>query len=386
MAFILKYLCLGLDYLLSFLLLGLGQIGSILPRCPVEPVIPDTPGFRMVQNLHLGWNLGCSLESFFTAEDGTIETGLKTETMWGNPATTKAVMETLYAAGIRTVRIPVTWSNHMDEEGTIDAQWMARVREVVDYAYDTGLYVILNAHNDDWYKYVPSPEAEEATTAWYCRTWEQIAAEFAGYGEKLLFEAINEPKVVGSQLEWDGGLLAERQVINRLHAAFVRTVRASGGNNATRWLLLPTHAASAEPAVMRSLRLPDDDRLIVSIHAYTPWEYTDASHPEDSAYTDAHKKAVTRMLENIYRVFIVRGIPVYLGEFGAADKDNSAERARYAADYITLAAKYGMTCGWWDNGLLPEEEYNGNSFALLNRKDCTWYEPEIMAAMATAAG
>jgi endoglucanase len=385
MEMIFKYVCLGLDYLFSFLLLGLGQIGHILPRCPAEPVIPDTPGFHMVQELRLGWNLGCSLEAFFTDEDGNAETGLHTETMWGNPATTPAVMETLCAAGFRTVRIPVTWANHMDAAGVIDPAWMARVRAVVDYAYDTGLYVILNMHNDDYYNYIPGLAAEAATTAWYCRTWAQIAAEFADYGERLLFEAMNEPKVVGSALEWQGGLYSERQVLNRLNAAFVTTVRAAGGQNPTRWLLLPTYAASYAPLAMRALRLPEDDRLIVSIHAYYPWEYTEASFGEAAAYTDADKAAVTRMLEDIYRVFIAKGIPVYLGEFGAADKNNSADRARYAADYITQAARYGMACGWWDNGLLPEEEAQGRSFALLNRRDCSWYEPEIVAALTAAA-
>ena len=327
MTMILNYLCLGLDYLLSFILIGLSAVGGILPRCPVKPVIPDTPGFAMVQKLGLGWNLGCSLESMHTYEDGTYETGLKTETMWGNARTTRAVMETLYESGFRTVRIPTAWSNHMDAEGGIDPEWLARVREVVDYAYDTGLYVILNTHNDEFYNYTLDPAKEAATTEWYKNTWRQIAEEFKGYGERLLFEAVNEPRTVGSRLEWNGGLVAERQVLNRLHAAFVETVRASGGNNAERWLLLPTHGASADPVAMRSLCLPKDDKLIVSVHAYVPWEYShvnDKASPEkDNAYTKAGQRTVTRTMENIYRAFISKGIPVYLG--------NSARRQRTTA-------------------------------------------------------
>jgi len=389
MSFILKYLCLGLDYLLSFILLGLGAVGSVLPRLPVNPVIPDTPAFALAAKMGLGWNLGNSLDSTHTDEDGSMATGLATEIMWGNPYTTREVFVTLYEKGFRTVKLPTAWHNHMDAEGTIDAAWMARVRELVDWAYDLGFYVVLDAHShgDPANPYIPTREAEAASAAWLRSTWAQIAEAFQDYGERLLFQAINKPRVAGSYMEWKGGLLSERHVTNRLNAVFVETVRAAGGYNDRRWLLVPTYIASPDPVAMRSMRVPDDERVIVALSAIAPWQFTDgtAEFQHIKAYDEAFRQELARMMENIYRAFIAKGVPVWLEQFGAADKDNAADRAAYAAHYVTLAAKYGMACAWWDNGNTRAQEYSGNSFALLNRADCAWYFEEIADAMAAAA-
>ncbi|MDR1464434.1 MAG: glycoside hydrolase family 5 protein [Oscillospiraceae bacterium] len=382
MSVLLHYLCIGLDYLLSFLLLGIGQAVNLLPRCAGEPVIPDTPGFRIVEEMGPGWNLAGTLESFYEND-----TGVGLETSWGNPVTTQAMLDMVQEMGFTCVRIPVTWGNHfIDGQFTIDPAWMARVQEVVDYAYNIGLYVILNAHNDDYYGYTLDPALEARTVQQYTRIWAQISARFAAYGCRLLFEAINEPKVVDSLLAWNGGTVAQRQVLNRLNAAFVATVRAGDSENKTRWLLLPTHAASYDPLAMRAFRLPEgDDRLIVSIHAYYPWEFAGAGAPDKTGYTAQDKKALDTMLGRIYDTFVRRGIPVYLGEFGCVDKNNLADRLAYAKDYVTIARRYGMFCAWWDNSLLPEEEYNGASFALLNRRALVWYQPELAKAMVDAA-
>jgi len=389
MSFILKYLCLGLDYLLSFILLGFGAAGSVLPRLPVIPAIPDTPGFEIAAKMGLGWNLGNSLDSTNTDESGNMATGLETEIMWGNPYTTREVFVALYEKGFRSVKIPTAWYNHMDADGVIDAQWMARVRQIVDWAYDLGFYVVLDAHShgDLSNPYIPTRAAEEATAAWLVNAWEQIAGEFKDYGDRLLFQAINKPRVAGSYMEWRGGLLSERHVTNRLNKIFVETVRAAGGYNDRRWLLIPTYIASPNPVAMRSMRMPDDGRVIVALSAIVPWAFTDgtAGNQPVKIYDESVKQEITRTMENVYRAFIAKGIPVWIEQFGAADKDNTADRAAYAADYVTLAAKYGMACAWWDNGNTREQEYSGNSFALLNRADCSWYFEEIADAMAAAA-
>jgi len=380
---IVHYLFLGLDYLLAIILFGLTQAADVLPRFgETNPVIPDTPGMRMVRDMGPGWNLGSTLESFYQDD-----TSLHLETSWGNAVTTPEVMQTVKDAGFTCVRIPVTWGNHLiDENCTIDPAWMDRVQEVVDYAHGIGLYVILNTHNDDYYGYIPDRAHEAQTTARHTAIWAQIAERFKDYDEKLLFEAINEPKVVDHYFAWRGGTVSQRRVLNRLNAAFVRTVRDAGGSNAVRWLMLPTHAASHTPLTMKAMRLPDDNRLIVSIHAYYPWEF--AHGPLElgaDTYGDAEKQALETMLGRIYDHFVKKGIPVYMGEFGAMDKNNTEDRVRYTADYAAIARRYGIQCAWWDNGQTVEEEYNGQSFLLLDRRELRWVYPEIVEAITGIA-
>ena len=375
---ILHYLFLGVDYLLAFVLFGAGQLWALAPRLgAAEPVIPDTPGQRMVEQMGPGWNLANTLESF---HPGT-QAGLEAETSWGNPVTTPEMLAMVKAAGFTCVRVPATWGNHViDDNYTIDSLWIDRVQEVVDYAYDIGLYVILNAHNDDYFEYVPDKANLDASLAAYTRIWEQIAERFRNYDERLLFEAINEPKVPEDYFAWKGGTPSQQKAVNRLHAAFVETVRASGGGNAARWLLLPIHAASYDPVTMRTLKLPKDDRLIVSIHAYYPWEFTEASQAANT-YGEKEKKDLAKMLGRIYDCFVKKGVPVYLGEFGAADKNNTEDRVQYTSDYAAIAKRYGMNTAWWDNGLTIEEEFNGASFMLLDRSEMRWVYPEIVKAI-----
>lgn len=377
MSAISHYLFLGVDYLLTFLLVGLGQVWNVMPRVgETQPKIPDTPGFRMVQQMGVGWNLANTLESFYQND-----TGVETETSWGNPVTTQAMLDMVKDAGFTCVRIPTTWGNHVDENNTIDPAWMNRVQEVVDYAYGIGLYVILNTHNDDHYEYIPDKEHEESTAAAWLHIWAQIATRFKDYDERLLFESINEPKVVGHEMAWRGGMYSHRKAVNRLNAAFVQTVRASGGNNATRWLMLPTHAASYEPMTMAAMKLPNDDRLIVSIHAYYPWKLTDSQFPDIKTYGEKEKEQLETMLGRIYNRFVKKGIPVYLGEFGLVDKNNKEDRVRYTSDYVKTARRYGMNLAWWDNGLTANQEFNGASFQLLDRRKMQWAQPEIVAAI-----
>jgi len=362
--------------LLILLLLGILLAVVLLPRPAGEPVIPDTPGMAMVEQMGPGWNLGNTLDSYSAGAPA----GLESETSWGNPLTTQALLDTLKAAGFTTARIPATWWNHLRADGSVDPAWMDRVQEIVDYGYNIGMYVILNMHHDDDYGgYIPERKQEQEVTAQYTRIWAEIAERFRNYDEHLLFEAFNEPRVPGSLLEWGGGTLSQRNVINRLNAAFVETVRASSGNNAVRWLMLPTHAAARESRVMRALRLPDDDRLIVSIHAYYPRSFA-MNNPDAKTYGEQERRSLEKMLGRIYDRFVKKGVPVYLGEFGAMDKGNTDDRVRYTADYTALAARYGMRCAWWDNGIYIDEAYGGESFALLDRRTLQWFYPEIAAA------
>ncbi|MCL2024051.1 MAG: glycoside hydrolase family 5 protein [Oscillospiraceae bacterium] len=359
------------------------RLGLWLPGRVENPTIPETPGFEMVKDMQLGWNLGNTLEAHVDGIDG-----LESETSWGNPVTTQEIINTVKAAGFKTLRIPVTWASHMGDapDYTIDSAWLDRVQEIVDYGYSTGMYVVINLHHDDQYWFIPNKKHEEAAAAQFVALWEQVSERFSDYGERLLFESANEPRVVGSFLEWGGGTISERAVVNRLSAKFVDTVRKSGGNNAQRWLVINTYGASYEPVPMRSLKLPDDDRLIVSVHAYYPRGFAFDNDLEDRVFTEKVRKSVDKMLGQVYRTFIAKGIPVFMGEFGASTKDNANERVKYAAHYITEAKRYGIACAWWDNGyFLEDNEDVPPTFALLDRHKLQWVYPEIAEAMRQAA-
>ncbi len=325
---------------------------------------------EIVSDIKIGWNLGNALDSY--DEKGKAK---DLETYWGNVKTTKDMIDTVKAKGFNAVRIPVSWANHLDESNNIDSAWMDRVQEVVDYAVDNDLYVILNMHHDDYMWLHPVYAEETEITEKYVRIWEQIAERFSDYDSKLLFEGLNEPRVVGTSYEWTGGNAEERDVINHLLQKFVDTVRASGGKNAERTLIVTTHAASITDAALNGLVVPDDNNLIVSIHNYAPWEMTTAEYPEVTEFDNEDMTELDEAFDKLCEK--LDGIPVIIGEFGAEDKDNTAERTELYAYYVSAAAKRGIPCFVWDNGA-------EDSYGLLDRSQNDWYYEEIVDAMMDA--
>ncbi len=325
-------------------------------------------------DMKLGWCLGNTLDCY----DITWNVA-EHETAWGNPKTTKAMIDTVKAAGFGAVRVPVSWTDHISDDGTIDADWMARVREVVDYVMDNDLYCILNMHHDDYTWLVPNNANKSTILPKYEKIWTQIADEFQDYSTKLLFEGLNEPRVVGSATEWSGGTSEEHAVINELLQTFVDTVRASGGNNPARTLIVTTHAASITTTAVNGLSVPRDGNIIVSIHNYSPWQFTTLEYPDDKTFDDSDKLTLDTNFAYLKSEFIDQGIPVIIGEFGAEFKDNDADREAYYAYYIQAARAQGITCFAWDNG--PQDSYG-----LLDRKTCTWFNQELVNGMVNAAG
>lgn len=334
--------------------------------------INSTQAARIASEIRIGWNLGNTLDSF---DDKGVAKDL--ETYWGNIKTTKEMISAVKAKGFNAVRIPVSWGNHMDEAGNVDSAWMNRVQEVVDYAHDQDMYVILNVHHDDYLWIHPVYAEESAVTEKYTHLWEQIAERFKDYDEKLLFEGLNEPRMTGTANEWTGGTDEERTVINHLEDAFIRTVRASGGSNADRTLIIPTHAASITDAAVNGLAIPADKNVIVSIHNYAPWKLTTREYSEIRSFDQAGKDELNAGFDKLRSKFIAQGVPVIIGEFGAEDKDNTTVRAAYYAYYVQAAAERGIPCFIWDNGL--EESYG-----LLDRKNNSWFYPEIVDAAINA--
>lgn len=332
----------------------------------------DSLGFRsseqIVSDINVGWNLGNTLDSY-----NTTWTGLLTETGWGNPKTTKEMIKSVKDAGFNAVRIPVTWGEHMDGD-TIQSDWLDRVQEVVDYAYNEGMFVILNMHHDDYIWFKPSESEYSANSAKLKSIWTQISARFIDYGDRLLFEGMNEPRTVGSAAEWTGGTAEERAVINKYEQDFVDTVRSTGGNNARRTLIVTSYAASAETAAINDVVVPNDSNIIVSIHYYAPWKFSEGTEP---AFTDAGKSELDTKFAELKQKFSDKGVPVIIGEFGCVNASNESDRAEYYKYYISSAKSQGIKCFIWDNGVASGE----SSYGIFDRKTLSWNETLLKAIM-----
>ena len=325
---------------------------------------------EIVADMKIGWNLGNTLDSFDTDSS-------ENETGWGNPKTTKAMIDTVKAAGFNAVRIPVTWGEHLSSDHVIEAAYLDRVQEVVDYAMDDDLYVILNVHHDDAIWLHPTYSEQAEVTETLTAIWQQLSERFADYDHHLVFEGMNEPRVIGSSTEWSGGTPEERDVINQLFQAFVDTVRATGGLNADRTLIVTSHAQSITKEAVSAVKVPEDDHIAVSIHSYAPWDFCGTDDDRSDWGSEADKQELDSNFQYLADTFIKKGIPVLLDEFGAVNKNNTSIRANYYAYYVKSAKAHGITCFVWDNGTEKE-------FGLLNRKNLTWYAPSIIEAMMQA--
>lgn len=331
--------------------------------------IKDITSAQIVEDMKIGWNLGNSLDSY--DKDSSKIVG-SAETYWGNPVTTKEMIDKVKSAGFKAVRIPVSWTNHIDDNNNIDEEWLLRVKEVVDYVIDNNMYAIINVHHDDYTWFNPTYADQETVSKRLNAIWTTLSEEFKDYDQHLLFEGMNEPRVIGGTDEWTCGTEEERDVINQLAQEFVDTVRSSGGNNQYRTLIVTTHAASLDETSVKALKVPNDDRVIVSVHYYSPYDFAGNESDVNTWGTDEDKSNLDKGFELLNDTFISKGIPVIIGEFGAVDKDNDSTRANYYEYYVQSAKQYGITCFIWDN----DEDFN-----LLDRNSLTWYNNSLVSAL-----
>ncbi len=328
----------------------------------------------LTAKMGVGWNLGNSLDAI-----GSYD--VSSETAWGNVKTTEKLIATVKKAGFNTVRIPVTWGSHMNANGTVSEAWLDRVQEVVDYAYNNDMYIILNVHHDNT-TFPLDKASEKETTKKYKALWKQIAERFKDYDEKLIFEGRNEPRTEGSAAEWTGGTKAEWEVLNRMYKAFVSTVRAGGGNNKTRFLMIAPYAAtSTSYQAMTALEIPDDDRIIISVHSYAPGNLALYGDVNFKTFNEDGKKEIDWVFDNINKVYISKGIPVIMGECGVTNRNNDAERIKAYKYFLAAAKKYGIPCVVWDNGGTGA---GNEKFGLINRTTYEWYFPDIVKAITDA--
>ena len=330
---------------------------------------------QIVDEMRLGWNLGNTLDSHGGGSDPDTA-----ETYWVHVKTDKQLIDAVKAKGFNTVRVPVTWDEKLTN-GKINENWLARVKEVVDYCIDNDMYVILNTHHETD-NIVPSYEKADSSEAYLRNLWSQIAAYFKDYDEHLIFETMNEPRLVGDASEWTNGTEETRTVINRLNAAAVEEIRKTGGNNTTRLVMCPGNAAHIPAS--SGFELPNDSNIAVSVHNYAPVGFAMSQNGTNTWGSDADKKEMDAWLKSLYDRFVSKGTPVIIGEMGATDKLNTSAREVWAKYYTQTAKSYGITCVVWDNNVITTDASNVEEhFGLYNRTSRTWYYEGIANALSS---
>lgn len=347
--------------------------------------------FDITSQMTIGWNLGNTLDCSGTGfSSATIPE--KFVTKWGNPAPTKELFETVQNAGFNTVRIPTTWYEHLeyDEESqiyVINDTWMDYVKQTVDYAYDLGMFVILNVHHEDW---VNVSEFTDDTYAAAAKKlgdiWGQVSETFADYDQHLIFEGMNEPRQtgLGSSVEWGSGDEYSRAYINNLNAIFINTVRNEGSSaNAERLLMLPDYCASSDFNAVRAVDIPENSgNVALSVHAYAPYfftmdsgDYANHEFPGKSGYGEDYEMALTNLFTGLKSISDEKNVPIILGEFSASNFDNTESRVAWAKDYLTKAKNAGIPCVLWDNNNITNSD--GEAHGYLYRATNTWYDVSI---------
>jgi endoglucanase len=331
--------------------------------------------------MYPGWNLGNTLEGGGTDNVYTNNGGLGAEKAWQGTTTTQAIIDFVAAQGFKSVRIPASWvMGHIidADELTIDPVWMARVKEIVDYCINDGLYVLLNDHWDGgWIQGTFKQDISEPTVAANCekmkKLWTQIAEAFKDYDEHLLFAGLNEPEAEKEE---------QIKVLMTYEQAFIDAVRATGGNNQYRNLAVTTYAATGtSDAALEAFQAPQDvvqNHIYLTIHSYDPYNFCNNNSGKNQdgttfdynikIFDDDCKAEIDRVFARIQKRCTSLGIPFIFGEFGAIDEDKSmTERVKYATYLKQKFTEYNMTGLWW--------------MGLYNRDDDEWYEQEIVDAL-----
>ncbi|MCU6496998.1 glycoside hydrolase family 5 protein [Rugamonas sp. A1-17] len=347
---------------------------------PVPAPAPAVNGMRALTSTELaklmspGINLGNTLEA------------LPNETAWGNPVPTQALMNAYKAAGFNTVRIPVSWTQYADANNNISAAWLAHVRQVVDYAHNAGLYTVINIHWDGGWMNHTTYNQQAAINDKLTRFWTQIANNFKSDDDTLLFAGTNE---VGQDNTYGAPTPEYAAVQNSFNQTFVTAVRATGGNNALRHLVVQGYFTNIDSTAATNT-MPKDtvaNRLFMEVHYYDPFHFTldDKSkiwqwgaQATDPAAVEAwaNEPWVDAEFQKMKAAFGDKGVPVLLGEYGAYTKAAypGMDVYRKAWDqYITQSAfRHGLVPVYWDTG------------GLIDRKTGAQLDPDVIAAIVKA--
>lgn len=395
---------------IAAVLVGTVVAGSFTAPFSVQAAKKDTTSFedlnqsQIVEAMGPGWNLGNQLES--------VTDNVPEETNWGNPVITEKLIQSVKAAGFKSIRIPVSYFAKIDDDKdyTIDSKWLDRVQEVVDYCIKNDLYAVINIHGDGYNTIdggwlLCNGKNQTEIKKKYKKVWKQIAERFKNYDEHLLFESMNE--------EFDGSYSEPNkeyyQNINDYNQIFVDTVRKTGDNNTKRWLIIPGWNTNIDyTAGDYGFKLPTDQyrnksidkeeqRIMISVHYYSPWDFcggencvitqwgNEADDPSKTS-TTCDETYMKNQLNLMKTTFADKGYPVFIGEYGSIDKtsydsENEYYRAYFARKLCQLSRKNGCIPMYWDNG------YNGvHGFGLFDRTTCEITQPVIIDAIMEGFG
>lgn len=395
---------------IAAVLVGTVVAGSFTAPFSVQAAKKDITSFenlnqsQIVEAMGPGWNLGNQLES--------VTDNVPEETNWGNPVITEKLIQSVKAAGFKSIRIPVSYFAKIDDDKdyTIDSKWLDRVQEVVDYCIKNDLYAVINIHGDgyntiDGSWLLCNGKNQTEIKKKYKKVWKQIAERFKNYDEHLLFESMNE--------EFDGSYSEPNkeyyQNINDYNQIFVDTVRKTGDNNTKRWLIIPGWNTNIDyTAGDYGFKLPTDQyrdksidkeeqRIMISVHYYSPWDFcggencvitqwgNEADDPSKTS-TTCDETYMKNQLNLMKTTFADKGYPVFIGEYGSIDKtsydsENKYYRAYFARKLCQLSRKNGCIPMYWDNG------YNGvHGFGLFDRTTCEITQPVIIDAIMEGFG
>ena len=395
---------------IAAVLVGTVVAGSFTAPFSVQAAKKDTTSFedlnqsQIVEAMGPGWNLGNQLES--------VTDNVPEETNWGNPVITEKLIQSVKAAGFKSIRISVSYFAKIDDDKdyTIDSKWLDRVQEVVDYCIKNDLYAVINIHGDgyntiDGSWLLCNGKNQTEIKKKYKKVWKQIAERFKNYDEHLLFESMNE--------EFDGSYSEPNkeyyQNINDYNQIFVDTVRKTGDNNTKRWLIIPGWNTNIDyTAGDYGFKLPTDQyrdksidkeeqRIMISVHYYSPWDFcggencvitqwgNEADDPSKTS-TTCDETYMKNQLNLMKTTFADKGYPVFIGEYGSIDKtsydsENEYYRAYFARKLCQLSRKNGCIPMYWDNG------YNGvHGFGLFDRTTCEITQPVIIDAIMEGFG
>lgn len=319
-----------------------------------------TSATDIAKEMYPGWNLGNTMEASFTAASG----GLSAETSWQSTKTSQAIIDYVKSLGFKSVRIPCSWYTHFDSgTTTINTEWMARIKEIVDYCIQDGLYVVLNDHWDSGWLEVDGftksrssyQAVDEATITAKADTlkiiWAQIANQFKGYGDHLLFAGLNEPFQEYNLFSTRHAELTP--ILERYEQAFVDAVRATGGNNAKRTLVVqgPSTNMSSTVSSAVNFTMPDDatagsGHLMVEVHYYEPWSFCNGD--TDAWGTTSEVDYMKKLFASMKAKFADKGIPAIIGEYGANWQKNETAHNRCIQAYYEDINEFGP-----ENGLIP---------------------------------
>lgn len=332
-----------------------------------------------------GINLGNTMESADQTRPGNYADNSVTyfETLWGQPVTTKEMIDDMKAAGLDTIRIPVAWTNTMhyeDGDYTIAPEYLARVKEIVDYAYENDMFVIINDHWDgDWWGLYGASDASkrELANTIYTEMWTQVAEYFKDYDAHLIFEGANEEvgdrlNDIGNVYIGEGNTLSKDECYakaNEINQTFVDLIRSTGGNNATRFLLIPGYGTDITQTLDSRWHMPTDTadgKLFLSVHYYTPWSYCGSSGSSTWG-TKRNYEEMNTILKNL-STYIDQGYGIIIGECGVLPTSNGEMKPNW-----TL---------WYDNFFANCDLYNyvpvlWNTGDLLNKNTHTWIDDDV---------